>query len=197
MIFILGPSFVPAKDLNTALSHASESYQCDQTVNCSSDFEKLSPFKKVVKSFTELFNDSEPTGSQVIESVSSDNKSVVNSEIIVQEIKSDTSKTVSDLIEDINCSQAVLEPYHAQNQEILSQNISNPTSKSSENINEFDSSNLVSGVENIHQQSTDVYTQVDQIESVSTLDSKLEFSKISYILQCSVDKTKKKKNPKK
>lgn len=141
-----------------------------------------------------MFNDSEKSGSQLIESVSSDNKSVVNSEIIVQEVKSDTSKTVSDLIEDINCSQ----PFHVKKSELLSQNISNPSSHSSDDIsNVEDSSVPVTSTLDINQQFTPSFTQIDQIDITSTPESKLEVSKNSYLLKCFTDKSQKKKNPKK
>lgn len=186
------------------MPQCSESLEYEKKVKTPKTFEhsyrveKTSPLKKVIKNFSELFNDSEPIGSQLIESVSSDNKSITNSDIIVQEIKSETSKTASDLIEDLYFSQVDLETSHIQKPVNLSEDISNPTSNSSEEIDDIEnSSKPVSSTININQQFTDTLTQADPIDSVSTLDTKLEFSKTSYILQCSSEKQKKKKNLKK
>ena len=115
----------------------------------------------------------------------------------IQETNSDTDKTASDLIEDIS-TQLVLEPGCEQNRVTLSQNISTPSSETSELINENELHVVESTVTPIEfQQSVETFTPTDQIDSVSTLESKIDFSKTSYILHCTTDKQKRKRNPKK
>ncbi|XP_058802314.1 uncharacterized protein LOC131670611 [Phymastichus coffea] len=136
----------------------------------------------------------EPHTTQFIESVSSDNYSEIT-EFKVQEAASDTDKTASDLIEDIN-SQLIYESSQKLKQAIHSQKISTPSSTSSEQTT--DEHIIESNTrDQTDPQCTEIFNSADQIDSISTFESKEESSKISYILQYTFEKPLKKRNPKK
>lgn len=134
--------------------------------------------------------------SQLIESVSSQDKSTESTELNVQEIQSDTDKTASDFIEDIG-TQLFAESPDKKRLIQYSQNISNPSSESSQTTTDIHISESISTKLNTNLQSLEILTLSDPIDSVSTLNSRIDYNKTAYILQYASDKQGKKKNPKK
>lgn len=133
------------------------------------------------------------TVSQLIESASSaHDTSTENTEQNIQEASSDTDKTISDLIEDIS-TQVVLVTPAKHNEISASQIISNPSSPSPKSETDVHISETTAAEINTKFHSLQTGTPTDQIDTVSTLDSKIDFGKTSYILQHVTVKSKRKK----
>ncbi|XP_011500252.1 PREDICTED: uncharacterized protein LOC105364088 [Ceratosolen solmsi marchali] len=128
--------------------------------------------------------------SQFTESISSENGTTDSTETNIQEINTDSDKTESDLIEDIS-SQILSKSIFEQKQ------ISNPVSLSSESIDNIQDceSFIIESTESQH--CTKSLASSDQINSISTLESKAEYSKPIYIIQNTFEGKKKRKIRKK
>jgi hypothetical protein len=146
--------------------------------NTSKIFSNLSSVEEVISQFTD--------------SIISDNE---GTEINVQEIKTDSDKTESDLIEDI--SSQLLESAFKQKSNSISQKISNPSSISSESLENIQECNSIVIETTESQQRVEAFTPSDPIHTVSTLESKADYGKPSYILQNIFEGKKKRKNHKK
>ena len=140
-------------------------------------------------------NISEQRSSQLIESISSEDENSKTTEINVQDMNSDTDKTASDLIEEIS-SQLIFESPQKPGKIVLSQNISNPSSDSSENTSNIHITESAITLSNTNQQFSEIFTPTDQIDSTSTLESKTNYTKTTYIVQ-PASAQKKKKSAKK
>ncbi|KAJ8668825.1 hypothetical protein QAD02_000084 [Eretmocerus hayati] len=138
---------------------------------------------------------SEQVISQLIESVSSDDKSPQKIEIHVPESQSDTDKTLSDLIEELPTQLDIASSSH-ESKHLTTPQISNPQSEFSqlENSHEPDTTTSLN-YRNRDFKETD--SPADIIESVGTSESRADVTKTCYICPHNVDKSKKKKNPKK
>ncbi|XP_003425985.1 uncharacterized protein LOC100678048 [Nasonia vitripennis] len=123
---------------------------------------------KINKQFRMVRKPLDDTISQLIESTSStEDTSTENAEQNILEASSDTDKTKSDLIEDISTQEVLVMPDKPCEMP-ASQKISNPSSTPSPKFE------------------TDVFiseTLTDQIDTVSSLDSRIDFGKTSYIIE--------------
>ncbi|XP_014213123.1 uncharacterized protein LOC106642772 [Copidosoma floridanum] len=177
---------------------------------CNKDDIKKSEYKIEVDDFfpsesLEIFNESDDSSpklpkttehptSQLIESVSSADKSHNHSQVVKQEILSVSDNTESDLIEELS-THLVLDTSCRDRHVILSQNISSPSSDSMVEENCVDTNKITAT--SIKQSPIETLTSTDPIDSVSTFESKPDFGKTSYILHYAEEKLKKKKIPKK
>lgn len=135
-----------------------------------------------------------------IESVSSEDVHSDRTEIHLQEVQSDTDRTASDFIEEIPTQLTVNSPNKSiqkPKQVLLSQNISDVSSTSPEvTISAHISESVITEL-STNIRTVETSTPVDLFDSVNTSESRIDFTKTSYILNYTADKQKKKKNPKK
>ena len=114
----------------------------------------------------------------------------------MQEVLSDADKTASDLVIEEIHSQIILDSSQKQNLNV--EEISNPSSDSpGSSIQIEKAESIILPISETNQQSSDTVNNSNIIDSVSTLESKNDYNRTSYILQYTAEKINKKKGIKK
>lgn len=149
---------------------------------------------KTNKGFRMVKKPLDDTVSQLIESASStQDTSTENTEQNIQDANSDSEKTISDLIEDIS-TQVVLVTPDKCNEMPASQKISNPSiSPSPKSETDIHISETTAAEINTNFHSLQTGTPTDQIDTVSTLDSKIDFGLSNIDFGYPTEKPKRKK----